>query len=217
MNDPQARLRDWSVEQAFHVQMHAIHDAALKLKPRCRLTALRELIIARGGVGAADHLLATDDPAGGLRELHQRGADAIRLSVEYLVLQHPWCTLFSTEQRETARGRLLAVGLDVPIAPAPRANMDSSVQISGASSTTSRALNLMKSTAGVSPDPNLFIVEVDGFNGELASISVTGAHGAPLRAVYCIARRDPKSGVLHFVDYGYPSLSEAREAWPHAS
>ncbi|MCA2987500.1 hypothetical protein [Gemmatimonas sp.] len=62
----------------------------------------------------------------------------------------------------------------------------------------------------------LFIVEVDAFEGEAASISVTDAHGAPLRAVYCIARRDEASGVLMFVDYGYASIGEAREAWPQA-
>ncbi|MCU0617527.1 MAG: hypothetical protein MUD17_10675 [Gemmatimonadaceae bacterium] len=65
-------------------------------------------------------------------------------------------------------------------------------------------------------DPNLFIVEVDSFEGQHASITVTDAGGAPLRAVYCVARRNEKSGVLQFVDYGYPSLREAREAWPHA-
>jgi len=62
----------------------------------------------------------------------------------------------------------------------------------------------------------MFIVEVDAFEGETASIRVTDADGAPLRAVYCIARRDDASGVLHFVDYGYTSISEAREAWPEA-
>lgn len=63
---------------------------------------------------------------------------------------------------------------------------------------------------------NLFIVVVDNFEGENSSIAVTDSAGAPLRAVYCIARRDEKSGVLQFVEYGYASLSEAREAWPHA-
>ncbi len=64
-------------------------------------------------------------------------------------------------------------------------------------------------------DPNLFIVEVDNFEGEDAAIAVTDSVGAPLRAVYCIARRDEQSGALQFVDYGYTSISEAREAWPH--
>jgi hypothetical protein len=67
------------------------------------------------------------------------------------------------------------------------------------------------------PDPNLFIVEVDSFEGEHAAIAVTDSAGAPLRAIYCIARRNEKSGVLQLVDYGYASISEAREAWPHAS
>jgi hypothetical protein len=62
----------------------------------------------------------------------------------------------------------------------------------------------------------LFIVEVDAFEGAASSISVTDAHGAPLRAVYCIARRDEASGVLHFVDYGYTSIREAGEVWPEA-
>jgi len=61
-----------------------------------------------------------------------------------------------------------------------------------------------------------FIVEVDAFEGEAASIAVTDAEGIPLRAVYCVARRDEMSGVLRFVDYGYTSISEAREAWPDA-
>jgi hypothetical protein len=60
----------------------------------------------------------------------------------------------------------------------------------------------------------LFIVEVDSFEGEETRISVTDADGAPVRAVYCIARLDERSGVLTFVDYGYASVEEARKAWP---
>lgn len=65
-------------------------------------------------------------------------------------------------------------------------------------------------------DHELYIVEVDGFEGESASISVTDADGAPLPAVYCIARRNDTTGVLQFVDYGYTSLGEVRAAWPQA-
>ena len=60
----------------------------------------------------------------------------------------------------------------------------------------------------------LFLVEVDGFHGEHASISINDARGAPLKAVYCIARKDEATGLLQFVDYGYLSIAEAREAWP---
>jgi len=62
----------------------------------------------------------------------------------------------------------------------------------------------------------LFIVEVDGFDGEFASISINDATGAPLKAVYCIARKHEKTGILQFVDYGYLSIAEARAAWPEA-
>jgi hypothetical protein len=67
------------------------------------------------------------------------------------------------------------------------------------------------------PDPNLFIVEVDSFEGQHAAIAVTDSAGAPLQAIYCIARRIESSGVLQFVDYGYASIRDARDAWPHAS
>lgn len=64
---------------------------------------------------------------------------------------------------------------------------------------------------------DLFIVEVDAFQGELRSIDVRDASGSPVRAVYCVARRNGGSGVLEFVDYGYRSADEARAAWPAAS
>ena len=64
-------------------------------------------------------------------------------------------------------------------------------------------------------DRELFIVEVDNYEGKEASINISDADGAPLRAVYCVARREQVSGVLRFVDYGYSSLIEARRAWPH--
>lgn len=62
-----------------------------------------------------------------------------------------------------------------------------------------------------------FIVEVDGFEGERSRIGLSDASGRPLRVLYCIATRNEASGVLQFVDYGYETLEEAREAWPNAS
>ncbi|MBA3918811.1 MAG: hypothetical protein C0516_09530 [Gemmatimonas sp.] len=61
-----------------------------------------------------------------------------------------------------------------------------------------------------------FIVAVDSFEGEQSVIEVRDSNGRPLPAVYCIARQNEKTGVLEFVDYGYRSPEEAREAWPHA-
>ena len=43
-----------------------------------------------------------------------RGKDNLKLSVEYLVLQHPWRTLFSAEQLQIARERLKQVECEPP-------------------------------------------------------------------------------------------------------
>ena len=62
----------------------------------------------------------------------------------------------------------------------------------------------------------VFIVAVDGFEGEQSAIVVHDGAGTPLPVVYCIARQNEVTGVLEFVDYGYRSIEEAREAWPEA-
>ena len=62
-----------------------------------------------------------------------------------------------------------------------------------------------------------FIVAVDPFDGEESAILLRDGTGAPLSVVYCIARQNPSTGVLEFVDYGYRSIAEAREAWPDAA
>ena len=66
------------------------------------------------------------------------------------------------------------------------------------------------------PKPPAYIVAVDSFEGEACAILVQDNAGAPLTAVYCIARRDERTGVLQFVDYGYRSVDEARAVWPDA-
>lgn len=66
-------------------------------------------------------------------------------------------------------------------------------------------------------DGTYFVVEVDSFQGENSRIEISDASGAPIRALYCIATRHEKSGVLQFIDYGYESIEAARAAWPNAS
>lgn len=65
-------------------------------------------------------------------------------------------------------------------------------------------------------DRDYFIVQVDAFKGEHTRIDVTDGGGEPIHAVYCIAYQDDRTGVLCFVDYGYATVREARDAWPHA-
>ncbi len=67
-----------------------------------------------------------------------------------------------------------------------------------------------------SPHRPAFIVAVDPFDGEQSAIVVHDGAGSPLPVVYCIARQNPTTGVLEFVDYGYRSIAEARAAWPEA-
>jgi hypothetical protein len=98
----------------FHNAMLGIYDAALKLKPTYRATSFLRMVNEHGGKETADRLLATGKPSQGFTELYLRGKDNLKLSVEYLVLQHPWRTLFSAEQLQIARERLKQVECEPP-------------------------------------------------------------------------------------------------------
>lgn len=98
----------------FHLAMLGIYDAALKLKPTYRATSFLKMVKEHGGKETADRLLATGKPSQGFTELFLRGKDNLMLSVEYLVLQIPWRTLFSPDQLEIARARLRQVGCPLP-------------------------------------------------------------------------------------------------------
>lgn len=98
----------------FHLAMLGIYDAALKLKPAYRATSFLRMLNEHGGKETADRLLATSKPSQGFTELFLRGKDNLTLSVEYLVLQSPWRTLFSMEQLEIARERLRRVECEPP-------------------------------------------------------------------------------------------------------
>jgi hypothetical protein len=98
----------------FHNAMLGIYDAALKLKPTYRATSFLSMVNEHGGKETADRLLATGKPSQGFTELYLRGKDNLKLSVEYLVLQNPWRSLFSKQQLEIARKRLKQVECEPP-------------------------------------------------------------------------------------------------------
>lgn len=98
----------------FNLEMLAIYDAALKLKPPYRATLFLRMVNEHGGKGAADILLATGNPSSGFTELYIRGKENLKLSVEYLVLKNPWRNLFSEEQLAIARKRLREVDCPLP-------------------------------------------------------------------------------------------------------
>ncbi len=90
------------------------YDAARRLKPPYTPTEFRRMVTDLGGKEAADRLLAARNPSSGFTELYLRGKENLKLSVEFLVLQSPWRTLFTPEQRAIARRRLLDVECELP-------------------------------------------------------------------------------------------------------
>jgi 5-methylcytosine-specific restriction enzyme A len=102
------------LEAEFTRAMFDIYEQARKLRPPYTPTAFRSMVAEHGGKGAADRLLEGSTPSSGFGELLLRGQDALRLSVEYLVLTEPWRQMFSPDQLEVARSRLREVGCELP-------------------------------------------------------------------------------------------------------
>src|SRR5690606_29592593 len=102
------------LEEEFHAAMPNIYERAAQLKPPYRATRFRQMVQGSGGKAAADQLLASANPSAGFTELFLRGREHLKLSVEYLVLQDPWRSLFSEEQLAVAHKRLIDVGVLPP-------------------------------------------------------------------------------------------------------
>ncbi len=100
--------------EKFHRAMLNIYEMGLKLKPKYKATALRHMVGELGGKAAADRLLASGDPSTGFGSLLGYGAETLKISLEYLVLQNPWRELFEPEQLAVARKRLSDVKCDLP-------------------------------------------------------------------------------------------------------
>lgn len=94
------------LDQEFDTKMLEIYEAGLKLKPPYKATRFILMVKERGGKDAADQLLATGDPSSGFTALYELGKENMKLCLEYLVLQHPWRTLFTEDQLAVARKRL---------------------------------------------------------------------------------------------------------------
>ena len=102
------------LEEKFHAAMLGIYEAAARLTPPYHATRFLKMVQGNGGKAAADQLLASANPAEGFTELFLRGKENLKLSVEYLVLQEPWRTLFSEGQLAKAAKRLQDVGVEPP-------------------------------------------------------------------------------------------------------
>lgn len=91
-----------------------IYESAARLKPPYRATRFLQMVQGSGGKSAADQLLGGTNPSSGFTELFLRGPENLKLSVEYLVLQDPWRSLFTERQLAEARRRLELVGVVPP-------------------------------------------------------------------------------------------------------
>lgn len=100
-----------NLEQEFHKHMLAIYRKGLDLREPYRATRFKKMVEELGGKAAADKLLSSAKPSEGFTELilHGGSTDALKISVEYPVLTSPWNTLFTDEQLEKARKRLIEV------------------------------------------------------------------------------------------------------------
>lgn len=96
-----------SNELAFDKAMHEIYDNALS---ECgyRATRFLNLVNQIGGLEAARQLLRSDGHPEGLTALWEHGR--LDLSMEALVLQEQWSTLFTADELKLARRRLQKLG-----------------------------------------------------------------------------------------------------------
>ena len=74
-------------------------------------TRFRQMVDRRGGVETARRLLDRPDVSSGFLKLKQAGK--LELTIEYLILQREFTTLFTFEERGIARGRLIDHGMGV--------------------------------------------------------------------------------------------------------
>jgi hypothetical protein len=100
-------------ECRFHQKMLEFYDRAAT---ECDWRASRflQMVRNRGGLAAAKKLLRTAGPSKGLARLAELGR--LDISVEALVCQEPWRSLFTEAEVEIAERRLSAI-LASPLPP----------------------------------------------------------------------------------------------------
>lgn len=96
------------------VQLAAFHEAMVDIYRRAKseagytATLFLRMVSERGGYETAQYLIHTDRPSDGYTALYERGR--LDLTVEALVLSPQWDDLFSTEDKNLARRRLVDYG-----------------------------------------------------------------------------------------------------------
>lgn len=96
-----------TLEQKFHGAMIQLYDRAAS-ECNYRPTRFLQMVNERGGLLAAKELLHAPTPAEGLTTLWE--LDRLDLSLEALVCQDPWNTLFTEDELRIAKKRLKDFG-----------------------------------------------------------------------------------------------------------
>jgi hypothetical protein len=95
------------LEEAFHQKLVEVYEEA---KTECHYNAVRfhQIVQQDGGLATAKKLLASKQYPEGLTRLWE--LKRLDLSMEAIVLQEPWCGLFTSEERAVAKKRLTDLG-----------------------------------------------------------------------------------------------------------
>jgi hypothetical protein len=96
-----------SLEAAFHQKMVDIYERA---KSECHYNATRflQMVEEHGGLQAAKQLIASKRLSEGLIKLWEMRR--LDISMEALVIQEPWSSLFTAEEVSSARKLLKDLG-----------------------------------------------------------------------------------------------------------
>jgi hypothetical protein len=106
----------------------AFNDAMLNVyrraKAECNYNAILylQMVTDYGGLGAARKLLAAKEVQSGFTELWLK--DRLDLTVEFLVLQNQWRSLFTSDELAEARSRLIQHGFREDRIPQPSGEID---------------------------------------------------------------------------------------------
>ena len=101
--------RGINLESGFHKEMLRIYAEAKEFGYYPNY--FHGMVVDRGGLPAAKHLLVGQELSDGFIRLWEECR--LDLSVEALVLQDPWSSLFTHEELTEAQRRLEGVGYDV--------------------------------------------------------------------------------------------------------
>lgn len=95
------------LEDRFHLAMLGIYKSA---KRECDYNATRflQMVVDKGGLATARYLINTPTVSDGYAALWERGR--LDLTVEALVLEDQWSSLFTDEELSIARDRLIEYG-----------------------------------------------------------------------------------------------------------